>query len=177
MRAGSPVAKHYDERVYIVIQSDFDQRKVGDYTRFVYAKDITGNISFANTATLRIVDNTAPEVGTVNLYDAKVVCSKNVNCQDEDNWKVESDIYLPVSSFVGKNLTGSGITTSDIYVYEGGSYKIQNNKLFGNTAADVNGVYYKVPANSHSRKNLARKNEPVETHDKRWKVIWKDKFI
>ena len=26
---------------------------------------------------------------------------------------------------------------------------------------------YKVPANSHSKKNLARKNEPVETHDKR----------
>lgn len=139
MRAGSPVAKRYDERLYITIQSDFDQRKTGDYTLYIYAQDNAGNISLASLVTLRIVDTTKPTVGTLNLYEAKVKCKDNTDCSKEENWVVAEDIYLPILNFTAERLTY--FTDRTKYAYSNGSYTV--NTYFG--------TYYKITIGTDAR--------------------------
>ena len=150
MRAGIPLDREdrYHPRWYMAIQYDFDQKKVGDYTIFIYAQDDVGNISLASTVTLRIVDNTAPTTGTVNLYNAEVKCKPNTDCNNEDNWVVAANVYLPINSLSTENL--SAITDRTKYAYtgkvkDGAQYKLNfvENAHFG--------TYYLIPAETNAK--------------------------
>lgn len=133
MRDEVPVQNNYFPRWYVAIQNDFDQRKVGDYTIFVYAQDLSGNVSLATTVTLRVVDTTDPEVGTLNLYDAKVKCKEGFDCRKEENWAVAESIYLPIL-----NLDDSALPTAvkaNKYLRTNNSYSLNN----------AYGTYYLIP--------------------------------
>lgn len=143
MRVNEAVGKRYDPRWYITIQNDFDQRKVGDYTIFIHAQDIAGNISSASMATLRIVDTTAPEVGTLHLYDTKVKCTTGTDCNVETNWVVDGDVYLPVQTFTSERLgyLNATITGTRYLLSSTGTYSANN--YYGN--------YYKIPDGTDAR--------------------------
>ena len=134
MRDTVPVQNNYFPRWYMAIQADFDQRKVGDYTIFIYAQDLSGNTSLATTVTLRIIDETKPEVGTLNLYDAKVKCTENTDCSKEENWVVAEDTYLPILNLDESKLTAA--IKAKKYIRSNKSY-ILNNTF---------GTYYLIPA-------------------------------
>lgn len=143
MRAGVAQNRRYDPRWYITIQSDFDQRKVGDYTVFVYAQDLAGNISLATTTTLRIVDTTAPTVGTLNLYDTKVKCKTNTDCNIESNWVVDAGgtnqfVYLPIHTITGDKLTAFQADPN----YDSNKYAISSTGVY--SLNNTFGTYYKI---------------------------------
>ena len=146
MRAGVELGKRYDPRWYMAIQQDFDQRKTGDYSIFVYVQDVTGNISLATMVTLRIVDaQTKPTVGTINLYSAKVSCKENSDCRQESNWVVAEDAYLPIHTLSADNLSVSYDKTKKYSLKSkaGGTYVFEENNYFG--------TYYKIPAGTDAK--------------------------
>lgn len=171
VRASQPVSNkdRYHARWYIVIQNDFDQRKVGDYTVFVYAQDDVGNISFASTTTLRIVDTTNPISGTVNLYDAKVKCTVGTDCNNEDNWVTVENVYLPIVTLTEENLNALGANKASItsikYLYEGkdasGNHKFTQNNYFG--------TYYMIPQGSPAK--AVKHNGWTNAHTGIWMTV------
>lgn len=151
IRAGEEVGNtndRYHARWYMSIQSDFDQRKTGNYTIFVYVQDDVGNISLATTVTLRIVDTTKPTVGTLNLYSAQIACgnaSTSEDCTNENNWVVKEDVYLSINSIPSANLAYISDTTTK-YMFTtigGGKYGMVENQYFG--------TYYKVSAGDNAK--------------------------
>lgn len=149
MRVGQPVQKRYHEKFYMAIQKDFNQKKTGDYSLFIYAQDDAGNISLATVVTLRIVDETNPSVGTMNLYSAKVKCKTGSNCALESSWVVAEDVYLPISTLTSDNIDAIRTYNSSILT------KKYSRKAYA-SASDANlivedniyGTYYKIPANT-----------------------------
>lgn len=144
MRANIPLGKRYDARWYIAVQKDFNQQKVGDYSIFLYAQDNAGNISFATMVTLRIVDNTAPEVGTLNLYNAKVRCKAGTDCSNVDNWEVAEDIYLPISTLTASNI--AKITDKTKYAFVSKTKNNDGSYTYTYTVNNYFGTYYKITA-------------------------------
>lgn len=137
----------YHARWYMAIQADFNQKKTGNYTIFIYAQDDVGNISLASTVTLRVVDTTKPTVGTLNLYSAKVKCDNGLDCTNEDNWTVAEDIYLPINALSTYNI--SNMKADDklhkyMYTTNGsGQYVYVQNDNFG--------TYYKITTGTSAK--------------------------
>ncbi len=151
MRAGNPSGKRYHPRWYMAIQGDFNQKKVGDYSIFIYVQDDSGNISLASMVTLRLVDETAPTVGTLNLYNAKVSCISATNCGVEDNWVVAEDVYLPINTLTKENL--DNMKAAD----KANKYSFSGKTLVGGvyvstyTPNQYFGTYYKITAGTSAK--------------------------
>lgn len=147
IRAGAEVGNtndRYHARWYMSIQADFNQRKTGNYTIFIYVQDDVGNISLATTVTLRIVDTTKPTVGTLNLYSAQVSCDNDKDCTNEDNWEVKGDVYLSINSIPAANLSYISDETRYMFTTVGGGY-------YGMVANEHFGTYYKIPAGTNAK--------------------------
>ena len=109
------VIKRYTPRYYFYIEGSvdgnlaaFDPTYVGDFTIKIYAMDDVGNYSDAPASvTLRIVDTTNPETGTMHLFNAPVVCLTGTtteatvgNCATNNinDWYVKSG-YVHINAF------------------------------------------------------------------------------
>lgn len=151
IRAGNPVTKYYSERLYIAIQDDFDQQKAGDYSLFIYAQDDVGNISLATMVTLRIVDNTKPIVGSLNLYNAKVKCEGNVDCKVEDNWVVAEDVFLPIHTLTTDNINAMKAADKNTKYTFTGKTNTGGSYVYNFVANNSFGTYYKITAGTPAK--------------------------
>ena len=92
---------------------------------------------YNNTATLHIIDTTAPTVGTLNLYNGKVSCNEG-DCSKEENWLVAQDTFVPINTLLRYNSDGTDYSgTGDEYVEIGSGSLVKLSTL---TKYDVNKV-------------------------------------
>jgi len=160
LRNNAPVEKRYDARYYIAIDAHFNQRVVGSYTLYIYALDVAGNVSRATTVTLNVKDETAPEVGYLNLYEGKIECDfTTTDCVSEGadfgnehiTWSNNANgiylsvtggkdnalTYLDISSRIKYNkaddlstITDTGVNGNGAYILNGNIVKLQNMTLY-----------------------------------------------
>ena len=96
------------------IDNDFAINKVGTYDISFYVMDNAGRVSKdGNVSRLHIIDTTAPELGTLNLYSAPVKC--DANCDSQDNWYIDAT-EVRLSSFNRYRKDNDG--ENDIYVLD-----------------------------------------------------------
>jgi len=93
---------------YLEIHASYYELSRGkrySYDGTTYTEAANGNYfklsdKYNNTATLHIIDTTKPTVGSLNLYNTKVVCeeSSGVDCSKEENWKVAEDTLISINT-------------------------------------------------------------------------------
>lgn len=109
----------------------------------------------SNIGILHIIDTTKPVVGTLNLYNGRVVCASNLDCTQEANWKVENETYVPINTLLRYNGDGT-INVNGGYVNLGTGDLVELNSLTRYYLADdgtykedaIQGKYIKIAANS-----------------------------
>ena len=176
VKNGEYLDKRFDKYYYLIIEKDgtngeFDISRVGNYKVHFYVMDNAGNVSegnyyekdaddnyvltgdYSNIGTLHIIDTTAPIVGTLNLYNGKVICRSD--CTKEENWIVADDTYISINTLYKYNSSGEPWSEGDVYFDLGETYESgETNFVKFNDIKEKKLLYVKNADGSYTKNNL-----------------------